>query len=212
LSTKPNIEKLAYNEARGDGYWWVIPELTYYAWVADFIAWGPQKGVLEIEVKRTWEDYNNDKRKVCDFRTSRRIKRKDGRYDVVKWAGNKYHEIQAVTKYEFLIGSYPCSWRPNYFAYAAPEELALRIAKDPERPARFGVWSIYKARNNGYYLKKIVMTRKLCSLRPEWQNKFKEAVLKRALNAMDSYFGYQGFREVDKDTVERVGLKIVGTG
>jgi hypothetical protein len=201
--TEPNIEKLCYNEARGDGYWWVLPEVSYYAWIADFIAWGPRKGVLEIEVKRTYEDYCADKRKVCDFRTSRMIKRKDGRHAVVGWVGNKKHDIPQVTKYEFLNGAYPCSWRPNYFVYAAPEELALRIAADTERPSRFGVWSIYKARNGSHYVKKLVMTRKLCTIKPEWVQKLEKDMFKRAMNAMDTYFGYRGVPKV-----ERSGLKI----
>lgn len=202
--TEPNIEKVVYNEARRDGYWYVLSQMAYYNWVADFIAWAPKKGILEIEIKRTWEDYNNDKRKICDYRASREIKDRLRRKTRVGWS--KQERLPPVTKYEFLRGLYPCLWRPNYFVYAAPAELADRIANDIECPSKFGIWSIYTSRNGHCYVQKIRKVTRLCTITPEWQARFEKDALKRALAAMDVYFGYKGF----VPEVMRQGLKLIG--
>lgn len=121
------------------GYYWILPEVDY-GWKADFIGFYGSN-IIEVETKNSWSDYKKDALKSDEW-----IRIKMLRQLVKKHKPKSYHyyypKVPAVTKYEFLQGSYPCVWKPNYFVYAAPFELAERIAADPLRPKCFGVWGV----------------------------------------------------------------------
>lgn len=172
----PNLEREVYQYARANGYWWLIPELSYAYWAADFIAWGPKKGILEIEVKRSWNDYRADGKKCGD-------RKLDLDSDI------KYPE---VSKHEWLRGDYPCRWRPTHFVFAAPKELAHRILDDPQLPKGFGVWSVetagYRAEGPYYCVNTIKAMRRLIKIRPEQVGRFKKAAWERALWFMDTQY------------------------
>lgn len=184
------IERAVYHHARMRGYYWIVPEISYGNWFADFICCGPQKGVLEVEIKRSWSDYQNDYLKsVTRFPTQKNYFKRDRYY-------NNINKKPQVMKYKWLLGSYPCPWRPEYFVYAAPTELAERIAADPNLPKPFGVWPVKEVPASGtrleyanvqYHLKRM---RRLITLTSEQRGRFKNDIFKRALTIVDKIYDY----------------------
>ena len=112
-----SFDAAVYYHARYSGYWAIVPEMSYKDWRADFICWGPKKGILEIEVKHSWSDYQNDFFKDC-----RRRQLKISEWRCFRNVRDK--NIPRVSKHEWLLGQYPSSWAPTHFLYAAPLELA----------------------------------------------------------------------------------------
>lgn len=224
------IYQAAHSYIKRSGYRWMIPELSYAGWSADFIAWGPSKGILEIEKKLTWSDYCADKLKSCDYRHSFTLRdgtgkkalaladkysERTGRHKnnreigkqghlayvnkIVDWSSGfkeKTDKVECsvhtvVTKYGWLLGSYPCSWRPTHFVYLAPLELAERIAADPERPKPFGVWGFVEAHGTAEdHIKLVRPVRRLAKINPMWLVNFKREAFTRACFFMDGYYGY----------------------
>ena len=182
-----DLDRAVYNHVRGSGYRWCVPEVGYKDWYADFIAWGPGKGVLEIETKRTFTDYVADKRKKSNDRRRRRQwnpePRLRGRYRV-------YDLLPPLTKWEWLLGLWPCQWRPTNFVIAAPWELATQIVKDKNYPSCFGIWG-----NSVNTLQVIRRSTRLCRLRPEQQGRFERDIMKRAVNFLDNYYSNLASRE-----------------
>jgi len=165
------IEQVVYRDGKRKGFWWLVPELDY-GWKADFIAFGPKKGIYEIEIKRSWQDYQNDFRKSRTLAgTGKFLKRQ-----------RSWHR-ETVTKYQWLLGSYPCRWRPTHFVYVAEGDLADRIANDPAKPKQFGVWKVV-----GRYLVGLKKPRRLCKITPEQMGKFRHDLFNRALWFMDTYY------------------------
>jgi hypothetical protein len=157
--------------------------MAYAEFYADFICWGPQKGILEIEIKNSWSDYQNDYKKgFCRLPTQVSLEQR--RF----WKYMEIHKRPFISKHNWLLGSYECQWRPEYFIYAAPRWLAERIANDPNLPKSFGVWPIIETKHGarvGYVLKKM---RRLIRLKPEQHGKFRKAMFDRALHVIDRMY------------------------
>jgi len=154
------------------GYKSVVPEVQYQGWVADFIAHKPGT-ILEVEIKRSWEDYR------ADFRKAQ-----------LRFSGPLPH----IKKHSWLQGDYPCAWRPSHFAFAAHKELAIKIAEDPDLPPAYGVMSLVWVDNRSdlkaawYYQKMLKPTRRLLKLRPEQEGRCKKALCRRAHNMIINYY------------------------
>lgn len=174
-----------FHHARGLGYRWVLPEVPYHVWYADWIAWGPRKGILEIEFKRSMTNARADARKVSDYRSHRfshgRVR------EIAQTLRGPYHystkvayegKIPSVSKHEWLCGSYPCRWRPNYFVMAAPIELAEQIRDAGILSKSFGIWGV---RKNGGVVTLRKMSR-LCKLESGKFRAFEQAMRERAFN------------------------------
>lgn len=87
-------------------------------------------------------------------------------------------------------------WRPEYFVYAAPTELAKRIAADPALPKPFGVWSVKEIPAHGTCLEyahvqsSLKRMRKLVTLTPEQHGRFRNAVFNRSLNIVAQIYDH----------------------
>jgi hypothetical protein len=181
-------------------YWALIPRFMYAGlFEADFIAFGKGKGITEIELKVSWSNYKSDytkhtwdgraeKRPGDNFnnkyyeRELSRLKRIHGKD--YEFPHNKV-SVKALSKYEWLLGTYDCSWRPNIFIYAAPMKLAERIATDSQRKKPFGVWGVDEDR-----VRVLVHPKRLLKLRPWYMGNFRSDVFRRSINCMDSYFKF----------------------
>lgn len=205
------LELCTYAHIKELKYWWLIPRMSYACWEADFIAFAPKKGIMEVELKMTWGDYKSDGKKFMDGWSGHALwtrlfaqtekKKKDKTRKVPK-----PRVSPIIYKYDWLLGDYPCAWRPNYFMYAAPIKLAEKIMNDPERKKCFGVLGVieegedkdvHKLEYGGtiswikgkrYRTKTLVPAKKLMELHPIWMPKFKEATFKRSGWFMDTYF------------------------
>ena len=178
------IESAMYHYLKRNAYWWVMPELDY-KFRADFIAWGSKKGVLEVEIKRTWADYRHDYVKSVDSHLNWAHFNKKGR-DITH-----PKRFPTVQKHNWLKGNYPCNWRPEYFMYAAEPELAKRIADDPALPKGFGVVKV-RNENNVYSLKRVA---RLITLTPEQHGRFRKDVFKRAMSQADKFYSDRLYNE-----------------
>jgi len=189
------LEEYVYYYTKVHKYWWAIPRFHYAHWEADFICFGPGKGILEVEIKTSWSDYRADAKKVT-YEECFGIGSKDAQYfkkmerDISKlntrsaqWKPPKT-PMAPISKHDWLLRDYPCAWRPNYFVYAAPVKLAQKIAKDEKRKVPFGVWGFT---DDGYGIPYIT-PRKLMKFRPWWMGEFKFSSWKRAMWFMDTYF------------------------
>lgn len=184
-----------YRYLKSRGYWWIVPELSYCCWSGDFIAWGKGKGILEVEIKQTWADYKKDFTKsVCSPLV------KIYNYHRYGMRCNMRCKIEReLSKYRWLLGSYPCAWRPTHFTFAAPVELAERIKDDPDRPKQFGVISVREISRRCVdkepvkfmVADNIEPVRRLMKIRPEMLGRFKGDLFTRAMWAMDSFYEYK---------------------
>jgi hypothetical protein len=179
------------------GYWKVLPEVSWNGWFADYIAWGTKPGVLEVEVKQSWSDYLNDRIKSC----SDRVRMFDQFWNEHRQPGDWYppklrkaiRQIPARRKYECLWSG-PARWRPTHFLYAAPMELACRIAADPERPRQFGVWGFrfvpevkhetYTARAYWQFEKSHAPARRIRTMTPDEFSQFNRQAGDRACTVL----------------------------
>jgi hypothetical protein len=177
-----NSNRAVFWYLRKRGYKYVIPELSYNGWFGDFIASGLRSGgILEVELKHSWTDYKNDYAKSCDWRSEAMNKIKSKQNDVLYWGRQ---EVAFVSKYDFLTGDYPALWKPNYFAYAAPGELAQRIKEDRTRPKPFGVLEI---KPNGKVIS-LSPSNRIRKLDPCEANLCRVDSNRRAVNFMDNYY------------------------
>lgn len=212
------IATAVYQYCKYNNYYWIIPEMSYHEWRADFIAYGPKKGILEIEIKTSWADYKNDRKKMTkrlepiEKILPRVYENRLGQKNLFSPVSRRLYENPIMLpKYEWLLGDYPCRWRPNKFVYAAPHELAQRIADDPDRPKQFGVWAVkitkYGTGESGTCqpveygtCEPIARCVKLQKIKPEHHSIFTQEAMKRALWFMDNWFwsdspGSQTIRE-----------------
>jgi hypothetical protein len=199
-----DIEVKIYRYLKMNQYWWVVPRISYSVWEADLIAWGSHKGILEVEIKRSWADYNNDKLKHT-YQLREVLSDLDKAHNLIlEKEISKLKKIVApeklrslyesfkvapVYKYDALLNFFDLSWRPNYFMYAAPIELAEKISADPNRKHPFGVIGV---RDNGQVLV-LNKTMRLCKLRPWYMANFRNELFKRSMNFMDKYFQWNKY-------------------
>lgn len=146
---------------------------------------------MEIEIKKTWADYCNDYNKLSKDRENMARKLQ------YKYTTNKYipfhrmdyeNIVKAAIKKEWLLGLYPCGWRPQYFVYAAPQELAKKIAEDTRVPEGFGIWEVRER-----HICSIKKMKRLCTLTPEQMGRFRNDVFSRAMYILDNL--YKGGKE-----------------
>ena len=181
---KRSIEAAVYWYCKHLGYHCVVPEQGYECWFADFIAWAPQKGILEIEIKRSWSDYRADANKTCSLRSELWNKRTARSWNCCK----KAREIQPMTKYEYLRGAYTMSWKPTHFVFAAPLDLAKQIAADPDRPTHLGVWGVNIERSPYNSVVNLKRMRRLYRIQPEAMARFKADLFDRAIRTLDNHY------------------------
>lgn len=179
-----SMDMAAYWNARSR-YKWVVSEIEYHGFRADFIAFGGDK-IVEIEVKESWSDYQRDKKKSTNPRWSLFNKMQSKQN---KKAGFHKFGIHArppdMTKYEWLMGDYPAWWKPTHFVYAAPQSLAEKIAADPEKPGPFGVWYAPERSDGGVgSAYSMVNAKRLCKIKPEWISRYKDKMFERLGNQM----------------------------
>jgi len=175
-----SLHKAVYRHARHrKGFWFLIPELSYNGWIADFIGFRPRGVILEIEIKHSWPDYKADYNKCCHAKQDKRWRR-------LLLNGKRF---PTISKAEWLCGNYPCGrWRPTHFVYAAPKEIAEKIIADPNLPKPFGVWSFEDDPDDkgGYCYSKCKNMARLIKPQPEWVGKMNIDIFKRARNMMDA--------------------------
>lgn len=173
-----NYYNAIYRYLLARGYWWVLTEMSYHSFYADFIASKPVGGIiLELELKTSWNDYRNDYLKSGNYR-SHSLRKRSLKYKKV------VQSPVCESKYEWLTGNYPCRWKPTHFAYAAPAELAHRIYHDKYRNRAFGVLEI-RGEND---VRSLSPVRRLHKLKEGEYSRFKDDAFKRAMNFMTKYF------------------------
>jgi len=175
------LEANVFRLLRYRGYSWAFPQMSYGCWIADFIAWGKGKGILEVEIKRTWADYKNDYKKSATKNCLR--------------GGYSFMNDVRIKKLSWLVdGKTNGKWRPNLFIYCAEPELAERIVNDSDLPKGFGVWKI--DRKHLYSCDGVIKRpRRLYKLSDKEFDGFKEAAFKKSLHLMDKYWEFVGHKE-----------------
>jgi hypothetical protein len=189
MSKSKAIERAVIRHLLSTGYYNALPEVSWGPFRADFIAWGSGADIIEVEVKRTFEDYLADfsKESVTRLEHAEELKeKKTGRRPLIVWQYKRKGKTPPVvpeTKY-LALWSQSQEWSPTHFVYAAPEEVALKIALDKNRPQFFGVWAFRQfrdGRNSFYHYKTICQVRRIKRISPEEMTRFERTAGKRAL-------------------------------
>lgn len=183
------LEKAVVRHLLSTGYYNALPEVSWGPFRADFIAWGSGADIIEVEVKRTFEDYLADfsKESVTRLEHAEVLKeKKTGRRPLIVWQYKRKGKTPPVvpeTKYE-AMWSRSQGWGPTHFVYAAPEEIAIKIASDRKRPNYFGVWAFRQfrdGRNQYYHYKTLCNVRRIRTITPQEMAQFERIAGKRAL-------------------------------